>query len=172
MIKYVLAFFLLFLYSKNPLFSQTVKDSLWALLHNTHTDSSKIKILNKLHAYYTSESSESRNVDSAEHYANIAYALAIKTNPENYDAWNAIRAKAIFAFQEKKDPVNAVKLYLKANSISEKLRDTLNIGNGFIAIGNIYTYQHLTEKAKYNYLESLYYFEKKNAYLCSKIDWF
>ena len=157
--------FLLLSCSIHPVFSQNVKDSLWTLLSHTHTDTSKIKILNQLHAYYQYQSTDSRNVDSAEHYANAAFTIALKMNSENIDSWLAIRNKAVFTFQEKKDPVNAIKLYLKANAIAESFHDTLKIGNGYIAIGNIYTYQHLHEKALAFFLKSLYCFEKKNTKL-------
>jgi two-component system, sensor histidine kinase and response regulator len=163
MSKYLTFICLLIFSSNSPVFSQTVKDSLWALLVQSPKDTTKIKILNQLHSYYQYQATNSRNLDSAEHYTDEAYQLALKMDTENLDTWTAIRNKAVFTFQEKKDLVNAVKLYLKANAIVENLHDTLNIGNGFIAIGNIYTYQHLHDKALNYYLKSLYLFEKKQS---------
>ena len=148
----------------SAVFSQTTKDSLWSILINTQKDTVKLKILNKLHIYYQFQAPHtSRNIDSAEHYVDEAIALAQKMNIENKDVCNAISAKATFIFQQKKDPVNAIKFYLKAVSIAENIQDTFSIGQGYLSIGNIYTYQHLTEKALNYYLKSLYIHEKKNT---------
>lgn len=164
MIKYFTCLCVLLLCSTCSVLSQTTKDSLWTILINTHKDTSKLKILNKLHDYYQFQTQySSRNIDSAEHYVEEAFALSQKMNIENKDVCNTIRSKATFTFQQKKDPVNAIKLYLKAVSIAENIHDTFGISQGYISIGNIYTYQHLTEKALSYYLKSQYINEKKKT---------
>jgi signal transduction histidine kinase len=153
---------LLFCYSA-PVFSQTTKDSLLTLLANTHKDTSKLKILNKLYQYYHFQGNEaSRNIDSAEYYINTAYSLTQKMGLENRGVCITIMAKANFMFQEKKDPVNSIELHLKVISIAENIKDTLVIAQSCHAIGNIYTYQHLTQKALSYYLKSQNLNEKKN----------
>lgn len=163
MTKHFIWFVVLLLWSTDAVLSQPTKDSLWTILVNTHKDTSKLKILNKLHYYYQYQTQySSRNIDSAEHYVEAAFALAQKMSIENKDVCNAIRSKATFIFQQKKDPVNAIKLYLKAVSIAENIHDTFSISQGYISIGNIYTYQHLTEKALSYYLKSLHIYEQTN----------
>lgn len=162
MSKYLTFTLLLLTCSNQLIFSQTAKDSLWVSLTNAKTDTSKLKILNKLQSYYQFQSPDSRNIDSADFYANEAYDLAMKIGTESIEVWHAIRNKAVFTFQEKKDPINAIKLNLKANSIAESLHDSVKIGEGYLSNGIIYTYQHLSDKALANFLRSYYFFEKKN----------
>ena len=162
MTNYLKCFFIALILSVQTLHAQTVKDSLWTQLVLAQKDTAKLKILNKIHAYYQFQGSEAtRNIDSAEHYVNEAYALALKMNVENKDVCNAIRAKASFIFQQKKDPVNAIQFYLTMISIAENIRDTFSIGQGYLAVGNIYTYQHLTEKALEYYQKSQFVNEKR-----------
>ncbi len=163
MVRYYAFIGLLLVCCNKPVYSQTVKDSLRIALANSPTDTSKLKILNKIYNFYQSQATgSSRNIDSAEYYANAAYNLALKIKTENRDVSSAIRGKATFMFQEKKDPVAAVQLFLKAVSIAENIRDTFTIAQSYLAIGNIYTYQHLTKKALGYYLKSQNIHEKYN----------
>ncbi|MBL7816132.1 MAG: tetratricopeptide repeat-containing sensor histidine kinase [Saprospiraceae bacterium] len=160
MTKYLIVFTFVFLNNTDSVWAQTVKDSLWSQLTKTKQDTSKLKVLKALYNYYKYDAPQSRNIDSAEFYINAAYKLAMAMKVENSDVWDVLQANAIFYFQEKKDPISSVRYYLQATTIAENMRDTTRIGFGYLSIGNIYTYQHLTEKALENFLKSYHYYEK------------